>query len=100
LPVFAERDLYQHLGDRSDTPHADPRPVAHHYAGVLQLLQPVPAWRRRQADALGQRQLGDPAVILDLFEDAQIRCVELHAASCPSVGRDWMFKPKRRIFQL
>jgi hypothetical protein len=42
-------------------------------------LQPHPAGGRRQADLFGQRHLGDAAVTLDGFEDAQVDGVEFHA---------------------
>jgi hypothetical protein len=53
--------------------------VAGDDARLLEPAEAVPARCRRQADALGEGDLGDAAVPLHLGEDAQISGVELVA---------------------
>ena len=48
------------------------RPVARQHPGLLQQLDPPRARRRRQPDLLGQHDVGNPGVRLQLGEDLQI----------------------------
>src|SRR5690606_15341758 len=54
--------------------------IAADNAGVLQTLQAHPGRRGRKTDALGERELRDAALPLDLAENAQIGRIELYGS--------------------
>ncbi|OBQ84880.1 hypothetical protein A9K71_21220 [Mesorhizobium sp. WSM3873] len=76
LAVVGQRHLHQYGGDRRDGAHRDPGMIAGDDAGLFQLAQPHPARRRRQADLVGERQLGDAPVALDHVEDFEVDLIE------------------------
>lgn len=76
LAVTGQRHLHQHGGDRRYRAHGDRGMIAGDDAGLFQLAQPRPARRRRQADLVGQRQLGDAPVALDGVKDFEIDRIE------------------------
>ena len=71
------------ISDRPSAFGVDQRAVAGEDAGLLQRAHPAQAGRRRQADAVGQILVADPAVLLQHGENLAVVAVDFHDIADP-----------------
>jgi hypothetical protein len=75
--VVLQRDLGEHQQRVAELLEPEVRAVAGDVAGLLQPLHADQAGAGRQADGVGEVDVGHAPVLLQLAEDAQVEAVEL-----------------------
>jgi hypothetical protein len=75
--VVRQRHLGEHQLDIADLFHLDMGAVAGHVPAFFQALDPDQAGTWGQADSVGQVDVGNPAVLLEMSQDPDIDPVEL-----------------------
>ena len=78
LAVVLQGDLGEDGQGRAQLGHVDLRRIAGDIARLLQLLNAHQAGAGRQVDQVGQLDIGDAAVLLQLVQDADVDAVQLH----------------------
>lgn len=78
LAVVLQRHLGENRQRRPELRHVDLGRIAGDVPRLLQLLHPHETGARRQMHELGELHIGDPPVLLQLVQDANVDPIELH----------------------
>src|SRR3712207_6315548 len=90
-PVIGQRDLGEDRDRVAQLPQIDVGAVAGDVARLLEPLEPHQAWARRETDGLGEIDVRDPAVLLQMRQYPQIYPVQLRkvvhrVSACPDMA--------------